>query len=70
MKLAFEALDLLGKGGVVAGEVLDFPHRVQHGSVVPAAEPTADLGQRPQCQHLGQVHRHLTGAHHIGGAAR
>src|SRR6516162_8905208 len=69
LKLPLEALDFLGECGVVAGKRFDLAHRVQHGGVVPAAEPATDFGQRAQRQDLGEVHRHLPRPHHVGGAA-
>ena len=37
---------VLGKRAVVADQVLDLTHRMQHGGVVASAEAPADLGQR------------------------
>jgi len=45
LQLAFERLDLLGKGAVIAGQVFDFADRVKHGGVIPSAEPAPDFGQ-------------------------
>ena len=38
LQLALEPLDLLGKGGVVAGQRFDLAHGVQDGGVIAAAE--------------------------------
>src|SRR5471030_1293863 len=48
LQLAFENLDFLGQGHVVADQALDLAHRMQHGGVVAAAEAPADFRQRPQ----------------------
>jgi hypothetical protein len=45
LQLAFERLDLLGKGAVIAGQIFDFAHRMKHGGVVATAEAAANLGQ-------------------------
>ena len=46
LELALERLDLLGEDVIVAGQVLDLAHGVQHGGVIAAAEPPADLRER------------------------
>src|ERR1051325_7765455 len=64
LKLALQDLDFVGQHGVVADQAFDLAHRMQHGGVVAAAEPPADLRQRVEGERLGEVHRHLPGPHH------
>jgi len=46
LQLTLEQLDLLGQRGIGGHEIFDLPHGVQHGGVIAAAEPAADLRQR------------------------
>ena len=45
LQLAFERLNLLGKGAVVARQIFDFADRMKHSGVVAPAEAAADFGQ-------------------------
>src|SRR5262245_567816 len=45
LQLALQDLDLLGQAGVVADEILDLAHRMQHRRMVAPAETPADLRQ-------------------------
>ena len=49
--------------------MLDFAHRVEHRGVVAPAEAPADFRQRPQRHGLGEIHRDLARADHVGGPA-
>lgn len=46
LQLAFEPLDFLGEGAVIAGEIFDLADRMQDRSVIPAAETATDFRQR------------------------
>src|SRR5919107_4571434 len=65
---ALQELDLVRERMVVVELLLDLAHGVEDRGVVPPAEAAADLRQRAQGQHLGEVHRDLPRPDHGGGA--
>src|SRR5262249_24941331 len=70
LQLAFEQLDLFGKRGVWAHETFDLSWGVSQGCMIATVETSTALRERTQRQGLGEIHRHLLRAHHIGRAPR
>ena len=69
LKHALQQLDLLGEVAIVLNHLFNLPHGMLDGRMVAPTETTADLGQGPRCERLGEVHGDLARPHHIARTA-
>src|SRR5690554_7545103 len=64
-----QQVQILRKGVIRGTEFFDSLHRMHHGCVIAAAELAPDLGQRPGCKLLCQIHRNLARPRHAARPA-
>jgi len=64
---AYQVVDFLVEFGILAAQLLDFPHAVQNGSVVFSTELFTDFGQARLGHLFAEVHGDLPGKSDFGG---